>query len=50
MAEQVEAAVRAAVPNSTVFTHLEPRNDPVALADIALDRADEAEHVDPVAR
>lgn len=50
MAEQVEAAVRAAVPNSTVFTHLEPRNDPTALADIALDRADEAEHADSVAR
>ncbi|WP_322496078.1 cation diffusion facilitator family transporter [Chloroflexus sp.] len=50
MAEQVEAAVRAAVPNSTVFTHLEPRNDPTALADIALDRADEAEHTDPVTR
>jgi len=42
MAEEVEAAVRAAVPNSTVFTHLEPRNDPAAFADIALDRADEA--------
>ncbi|MEJ5345351.1 MAG: cation diffusion facilitator family transporter [Chloroflexus sp.] len=41
MAEQVEAAVRAAVPNSTVFTHLEPRNDPTALADVGLDR-DEA--------
>ncbi len=40
MAEQVEAAVRAAVPNSTVFTHLEPRNDPMALADIGLDRTD----------
>jgi cation diffusion facilitator family transporter len=41
MAEQVEAAVRAAVPNSTVFTHLEPRNDPTALADVGLDRDEE---------
>lgn len=41
VAEQVEAAVRAAVPNSTVFTHLEPRNDPTALADIPLDRHDQ---------
>ncbi len=39
MAEQVEAAVREVVPNSTVFTHLEPRNDPAALADITLDRS-----------
>ncbi|WP_322511186.1 cation diffusion facilitator family transporter [Chloroflexus sp.] len=48
MAEQVEAAVRAAVPNSTVFTHLEPRNDPAALADIALDREAESEAADAV--
>ncbi len=47
MAEQVEAAVRAAVPNSTVFTHLEPRNDPTALADVTLDRHDPAADAEP---
>ena len=47
MAEQVEAAVRAAVPNSTVFTHLEPRNDPTALADVTLDRHDPATDAEP---
>ncbi len=38
--ERVEAAVRAAVPNCSVFTHLEPIEDPVSFADIALDRQD----------
>jgi cation diffusion facilitator family transporter len=36
--EQLEAAMRAAVPGVHVFTHLEPRDDPAAWQDIALDR------------
>jgi hypothetical protein len=30
--------MRAAVPGVHVFTHLEPRDDPAAWQDIALDR------------
>ncbi len=37
--ERIEAEVRAAIPNSTVFTHLEPIEDPVSWADTPLDRA-----------
>lgn len=33
LAEEVEAAVRRQVPGSTVFTHLEPVEDPASLAD-----------------
>lgn len=36
--ERIEADVRAAVPRSAVFTHIEPIEDPVSLADEALDR------------
>lgn len=36
--ERVEAAVRAMVPHTTVFTHLEPREDPAAFADVGLSR------------
>jgi cation diffusion facilitator family transporter len=38
LAERVEAEIRGALPRSTVLTHLEPLNDPVSHADIALDR------------
>src|SRR5690242_2178520 len=38
--ERVEEEVRAAVPNSTVFTHLEPIEDPASFADVGLERAD----------
>lgn len=38
-AEQVEAALREAVPRATVFTHLEPLEDPRSFADRELDRA-----------
>lgn len=37
-AEQVEAALRDAVPRATVFTHLEPAEDPSSFADRGLDR------------
>jgi cation diffusion facilitator family transporter len=38
--ERIEEEVRAAVPNSTVFTHLEPIEDPASFADVGLERAD----------
>jgi len=36
--EEIEAGIRAAVPAATVFTHLEPRDDPVSYRDVRLDR------------
>jgi len=39
MVEEVELALRRALPDTTVFTHLEPREDPVAWEDTQLDRA-----------
>ncbi|MES2771090.1 MAG: cation diffusion facilitator family transporter [Pseudomonadota bacterium] len=36
--ERLEADIRAVLPNVTVLTHLEPIEDPVAQADIYLDR------------
>jgi len=38
LCEQVEAAVRYALPSATVLTHLEPREDPVSWDDRGLDR------------
>jgi cation diffusion facilitator family transporter len=38
--ERIEEEVRAVVPNSTVFTHLEPIEDPASFADVGLERAD----------
>jgi len=38
LCEQVEAAVRDALPSTTVLTHLEPREDPVSWDDRGLDR------------
>ncbi|WP_153111174.1 cation diffusion facilitator family transporter [Propionivibrio limicola] len=38
LAEQLECDIRAALPRTTVITHLEPLEDPVSLRDIALDR------------
>jgi cation diffusion facilitator family transporter len=38
--EQIERDVRTAVPGSSVFTHLEPRDDPAAWQDNELDRTD----------
>ncbi|MCS6839392.1 MAG: cation diffusion facilitator family transporter [Roseiflexus sp.] len=39
--ERVERDVRRALPNTTVFTHLEPIEDPVSFQDTALDRVEE---------
>jgi cation diffusion facilitator family transporter len=38
--EEVEREIRSAVPNVTVFTHLEPIGDPAAWQDLTLDRDD----------
>jgi len=38
--EEIERDVRRALPGSTVFTHLEPAEDPVSFDDLALDRAE----------
>jgi cation diffusion facilitator family transporter len=40
--ERLERDIRAAVPGATVFTHLEPINDPSAWQDLTLDRRDDA--------
>lgn len=39
LCEQIESAVRDAIPGAHVFTHLEPREDPVSWDDRGLDRA-----------
>lgn len=39
LCEEIEAAVRAALPGAHVFTHLEPREDPVSWDDRGLDRS-----------
>lgn len=36
--EEIELALHRALPDTTVFTHLEPREDPTAFADQGLDR------------
>jgi cation diffusion facilitator family transporter len=36
--EEIEAQIRAAVPNATVTTHLEPLEDPCSWDDLSLDR------------
>lgn len=38
MCERIEMALRRAMPETTVFTHLEPREDPLAWDDQGLDR------------
>jgi len=38
--EVIEANVRQAIPNTTVFTHLEPLNDPTSWDDTTLDRTE----------
>lgn len=37
--ERIEADIRAALPQASVFTHLEPIEDPVSAHDIELDRS-----------
>ena len=38
--EEIESEIREAVPLSTIFTHLEPREDPRSWADSGIDDAD----------
>ena len=38
MCEEIELAIRHDLSETTVFTHLEPREDPRSFADQALDR------------
>jgi cation diffusion facilitator family transporter len=38
--EQIEAEIRGAIPAATVFTHLEPLEDPVSWQDVGIDRSD----------
>jgi cation diffusion facilitator family transporter len=38
LVEQIEAEIRATLTNVTVFTHLEPLDDPVSWEDVSLDR------------
>ena len=40
MLEEIEAKIRRAVPGVTVFTHLEPAEDPISWEDQSLDRPD----------
>jgi cation diffusion facilitator family transporter len=40
--ERIEAEIRAALPHTTVFTHLEPIEDPVSWHDVELDRHERA--------
>jgi divalent metal cation (Fe/Co/Zn/Cd) transporter len=39
LAEEVEAALRVRIPQATVFTHVEPVEDPRSFEDTGLDRA-----------
>jgi cation diffusion facilitator family transporter len=36
--EEIEEEIRATIPNSTIFTHLEPLEDPVSFEDTQLER------------
>lgn len=42
LAEEIEGAICRTLPHTTVFTHLEPQDDPASWYDIALDRDDDA--------
>jgi hypothetical protein len=44
--EQLERDLRAAVPGSTVFTHLEALEDPESFEDTALERSTAADRGD----
>ena len=41
LCEEIEMAIREALPDTTVFTHLEPLEDPIAWEDVGLDRRPE---------
>lgn len=45
IAERVEGRIRARVPYATVFTHLEPQEDPRSFDDTGLDRGADVETV-----
>jgi divalent metal cation (Fe/Co/Zn/Cd) transporter len=38
LCEEIELALHIALPDSTIFTHLEPREDPASFDDTQLDR------------
>jgi cation diffusion facilitator family transporter len=38
LVERMEADIRLALPQTTVFTHLEPKDDPASFEDIGIDR------------
>jgi divalent metal cation (Fe/Co/Zn/Cd) transporter len=44
VAEQVDAELRQALQHATVFTHVEPVEDPRSFLDAALDRQDQPSH------
>jgi cation diffusion facilitator family transporter len=50
LAEQIEQQIRAALPKSTVFTHLEPKEDAASYDDQGLERLDTVEQHGLVAR
>lgn len=41
--EEIEEEIRATIPNSTIFTHLEPLEDPVSFEDTHLERRRETD-------
>jgi cation diffusion facilitator family transporter len=45
--EHIEADIRSILPSVTVFTHLEPINDPVSLIDVSLVRAGNPASLNP---
>jgi cation diffusion facilitator family transporter len=38
LSEEIEARIRALVPNASILTHIEPISDPTSYADVELDR------------
>jgi cation diffusion facilitator family transporter len=44
LCEEIEAALRQALPESNVFTHMEPQEDPLSFADQDLDRDETTPH------
>lgn len=50
LAEQIEQQIRAALPKSTVFTHLEPQEDAASYDAQGLERLDAVEQPGTVAR
>ena len=47
LVEDMEASVREKLPQTAVFTHLEPIDDPLSFEDITLDRETEKKDVPP---